>query len=60
MKELILAVDALLNLNWEETVRICAPDDVDVSGIMNRLQDARDGIDARAFYLSDGKDGELP
>lgn len=60
MKELILAVDALLNLDWENTVRIHAPDDVHVSDIMNRLQDARDDIDARVFYLSEGKDGELP
>ena len=60
MKNLILAVDELLNLDWENTVRIHSPDGTDVSRIMNRIQDARDEIDGRVFYLPENKEGELP
>ena len=47
---LVRTVDELLNLDWENTVRIECPEDVDAIGIMNKLQDFRELLDCREFY----------
>lgn len=53
---LIKAVDALLNLDWENSVMLHCPEASDCVGIMARLQDARDGIDGRRFYAGATKE----
>lgn len=52
MAALIQAVDMLLNMDWENTVMIECPEDVDAVGILNGLQEARDAIDGKPFYAS--------
>ena len=47
---LVRAVDELLNLDWENTVRIEAPEDANAAAILNKLQDFRELLDCREFY----------
>ena len=57
ISELVKSVDRLLNLDWEDTVRICCPEDVDAVGILNALQSARDAIDGKQFYTGKKEGG---